>query len=115
LTPEAVRATVLASASSFSAAASSLTAVSDCPIPDPSQSAALVALLPRMRGIEATQLAQAAEIAELRAHSEDVLRTWYEDGVLGTSQFVADVEGRVEKVERQVRRAEREREAEGTL
>jgi hypothetical protein len=101
---------VLASASAFPATASALTAVSDCPVPDPAQSAALVALAPRMRGIEATQLAQAAEAAELRALSEDVLRRWYEYGVVESSRFVADVEGRVEKVERRVRRAEREAE-----
>ena len=59
-----------------------------------------------MKGIEATQLAQEAEIAELRARSEQVIRAWYESRVLGYGNFIADVEGRVEKVERAVRRTE---------
>ncbi|KAL0937166.1 nuclear distribution protein [Colletotrichum truncatum] len=110
LGPEAVQATVLASAASFPATASSLTSVNDCPIPEPSQSAALASLVPRMRGIEATQIAQAAEMAQLRARSEEVLKSWYQQGVLGASDFVADVESRVERIERRVRRAEREKE-----
>ncbi|RYP67432.1 hypothetical protein DL769_005764 [Monosporascus sp. CRB-8-3] len=109
LPPEAVRAIVLSAASSFPATASALTAVSDTPVPDPALSAGLAALLPRMRGVEAAQLAQAAEIAELRARSEVVVRRWYERRVLDYSDFVADVEGRVEKAERAVRRAERAR------
>jgi hypothetical protein len=115
LSEDAIKATVLASAASFPAIASSLTAVSDSPIPDPAQSAALVALLPRMNGIQATQYAQAAEIAELQSRSEQVIRDWYEHGFLNSSQFVANVEGRVEQVERSIRRAEREKEAEATM
>ncbi|RYO84301.1 hypothetical protein DL766_008144 [Monosporascus sp. MC13-8B] len=109
LPPEAVRAVVLSAASSFPATASALTAVSDTPVPDPTLSAELAALLPRMRGVEAAQLAQAAEIAELRVRSEAVVRRWYERRVLDYSDFVADVEGRVERAERAVRRAERAR------
>ncbi|RYP50323.1 hypothetical protein DL768_004140 [Monosporascus sp. mg162] len=109
LPPEAVRAIVLSAASSFPATASALTAVSDTPVPDPALSAGLAALLPRMRGVEAAQMAQAAEIAELRARSEVVVRRWYERRVLDYSDFVADVESRVEKAERAVRRAERAR------
>ncbi|KAL2754094.1 hypothetical protein ACRALDRAFT_1075976 [Sodiomyces alcalophilus JCM 7366] len=112
LPAEAIRATVIASAATFPAIASSLTSVSDCPIPDATQSAALASLLPRMRGVEATQRAQAAEMAELRARSEAVIQGWYEDGVLAASRFVADAESRAEKVERRVRRAEREKERE---
>ena len=107
----ALRATVLSFASSFPSTVSALTAVtSDTPIPDPQLSADLVALLPRMKGIEATQLAQEAEAAELRARSERVVRKWYEERVVGYGSFVADVEGRVERVEKKVRRAEALRE-----
>lgn len=60
-----------------------------------------------MTAIEATQLAQAAEIAELRTRSEAVLRSWYESSILSNSQLLADIEGRVEKIERQVKRVER--------
>ncbi|KAI1080599.1 hypothetical protein F5B20DRAFT_539856 [Whalleya microplaca] len=109
LASDALRAIVLAAASSYPATASALTAIADTPVPDPEQTAALVALGPRMKGIEATQLAQAAEIAELRARSEAVVRAWYEREVLGYSGFVAGVEGRVERAERAVRRVEKAR------
>ncbi|KAK4133583.1 hypothetical protein BT67DRAFT_434963 [Trichocladium antarcticum] len=80
LPPAAVRATVLAYATSFPSTASALTAATaDTPIPDASQSVALVALAPRMRAIEAVQRAQAAEIAELRARSERAVRGWAQD------------------------------------
>lgn len=111
----ALRATVLSFASSFPSTVSALTAVtSDTPVPDPKLSADLVALLPRMKGVEATQLAQEAEIGELRDRSERVVRKWYEERVVGYGSFIADVEGRVERVEREVRRAEalRDKEAE---
>ena len=113
LSIEAIRSTVLSFATAFPGTASALTAVTtDTPIPDASASASLAALLPRMRGLEALQKAQEAEISELRARSEAVLRTWYEGRVLRYGSWVADVEGRVETVERGVRRAERRTEAE---
>lgn len=115
LSPDAVSAIVLASASSYQSTLSTLTAIKDTPIPDPSASAALIALSDRMKALEATQLAQAAEVAELRTRSEAVIRSWYESSVMGNAQFMADVEGRIEKVERQVRRAEREREEEDEI
>lgn len=110
----AQRATVLSFASAFPGTVSALTAVtSDVPVPDPALSAELAALLPRMKGLEAVQLAQEAEVAALRARSEAVVRRWCEAQVVRYGGFVADVEGRVEGVERAVRRAERAREAEG--
>ncbi|KAI5867548.1 hypothetical protein GGS23DRAFT_592854 [Durotheca rogersii] len=107
LSADAVRAIVLAAASSYPATASALTAISDTPVPDPAQTAALAALLPRMKAIEAIQLAQAAQVAELRARSEAVVRRWYERDVMGYSSFVAGVEGRVERAERHVKRIEK--------
>lgn len=59
-----------------------------------------------MKAIEATQLAQAAEMADLRKRSEIVLRSWYESGVLDRSNFVADVESRISRIDRQIRRKE---------
>ncbi|KAI3318874.1 hypothetical protein HD806DRAFT_539900 [Xylariaceae sp. AK1471] len=109
LSSEALRAIVLSAASSYPATASALTAISDTPVPNPAHSASLAALLPRMKGIEATQLAQAAEIAELRARSEVAVRQWYEHDVMGYSDFIAGVEGRIERVERGVRRVEKTR------
>ncbi|RGP64641.1 putative ro-10 required for nuclear distribution [Fusarium sporotrichioides] len=112
---DALQSIVLASASAFPATLSSLTAIKDSPIPDPADSATLVALRDRMKAIEATQTAQAAEIADLRQRSETAVRAWYETGVLDNSKAMADLESRVEIVERQVRRAEREQEAEDEL
>lgn len=113
LSPGALRALILSFASSFPSTASALTAVtSDTPVPDPKLSAELASLLPRMKGVEGLQLAQAAEIAELRARSERVMREWYEGRVLEYGEFVADIEGRVEKVEMGIRRVEKFREME---
>ncbi|PSR87244.1 hypothetical protein BD289DRAFT_367346 [Coniella lustricola] len=107
LDTSALRATVLSFASSFPSTVSALTAATaDTPIPDPALSAELVNLLPKMKGIEATQLAQEAEIAELRARSENVVGTWYEQRVVGYGAFVAEVEGKIERIERDVRRVE---------
>jgi hypothetical protein len=78
-------------------------------------STSLIAQMERMKGLEATQMAQAAEMADLRKRSEAAVRRWYEGSALASSQLVADVEGRVEKVEVGVRRAEKEREAENAL
>ncbi|KAK0725896.1 hypothetical protein B0H67DRAFT_480785 [Lasiosphaeris hirsuta] len=111
LSPEALRATVLSYAPAFSSTASALTAIAiDTPVPDPKLSADLAALVPRMKGVEATQLAQEADIAELRARSERIMRAWYEGRVLRYGQSVAEAEGRVERVERGIKRLERERE-----
>ncbi|KAI0204195.1 hypothetical protein F4808DRAFT_457295 [Astrocystis sublimbata] len=109
LSSEALRAIVLSAASSFPATASALNAIADTPLPDPALSADIAVLLPRMKGIEATQLAQAAEVANLRARSEALVRSWYQRDIMRYSDFVAGVEGRVERVERDVRRVERAR------
>ncbi|KAK3364581.1 hypothetical protein B0T25DRAFT_69546 [Lasiosphaeria hispida] len=111
LSPEALRATVLSYAAAFPNTASGLTAVTiDTPVPDPKLSAELASLVPRMKGVEATQLAQEADIAELRARSERVMRAWYEGRVLRYGRFVAEAEGRVERVEQGIRRLEKGRE-----
>lgn len=65
-----------------------------------------------MKGVEAIQIAQEAEIASLRVRSERVLRSWYEERVLKYGDWVADVEARVEGVEAGVRRAARRRQTE---
>ena len=76
----------------------------DTPVPDAKLSAELASLMPRMKGIEATQLAQEAEIAELRERSERAVKAWYESGVLQYGRSIADAQGRLEKVDRGVRR-----------
>ncbi|CAN8100515.1 unnamed protein product [Discula destructiva] len=111
----ALRSTVLSFASAFPSTVSALTAVtSDTPLPDPALSAELVALLPKMKGIETTQLAQEAEIAELRARSENIVGHWYAERVVRYGEFAANVEGRVERVEKGVRRVAKMRDGEQT-
>lgn len=68
-----------------------------------------------MKAIEATQISQAAEVAELRRRSEVVMRSWYESGVLANSQALADVESRVERAERSIRQAEKRIELENEI
>jgi len=115
LSIDEIKGIVLASAASFPATESSLRAVADCPIPDPALSTSLIAQMERMKGLEATQMAQAAEMAELRTRTEAIIRRWYEGNALASSQLVADLEGRVEKAEMVVRRAEKEKEAENAI
>lgn len=116
LSPEALRATVLSYASAFPSAASALTAVtSDTPVPDAKLSAELASLVPRMKALEAVQLAQEAEIADLRTRSERVMRAWYEGRVLRYGKLVADAEGRIEKAEMGIRRREKLREVDAAI
>ncbi|PHH90817.1 hypothetical protein CDD83_2571 [Cordyceps sp. RAO-2017] len=112
LSTEVIRSIVLASASSYPATLSSLTAIKDCPIPDTSESTGLISAADRMKALHATQLAQAAEMAELRRRSEILVRSWYQYRLLASSQFIADAQGRMEEVERRVRRRERAKEEE---
>ncbi|KAM3483831.1 hypothetical protein MY8738_002728 [Beauveria namnaoensis] len=112
LPTDSVRAIVLSAAPSFPATVSALTAVQDAPVPDPAESAVLVALRERMRAVEATQRAQVAEVAELRGRGEAALRAWYEGGLLPASAATASAEARVGRVERRVRQMERARELE---
>ncbi|TFB01351.1 hypothetical protein CCMA1212_006825 [Trichoderma ghanense] len=107
LDSDAVQSIVLSSASSFPATLSALTAVKDIPIPDSSTSASLIALTKRMKAIEATQMAQTAEISALRSRSEALVRSWYENGAVVGSQVLAHSESRIQRIEREVRRRER--------
>ncbi|EGR45456.1 uncharacterized protein TRIREDRAFT_68208 [Trichoderma reesei QM6a] len=107
LDSDAVQSIVLSSASSFPATLSALTAVKDIPIPDSSASASLIALTKRMKAIEATQIAQTAEISALRSRSEALVRSWYENGAVVGSQVLAHSESRIQRIEREVRRRER--------
>lgn len=107
LPTDAIQSIVLSQASAFSSALSSLTAIQDSAVPDPAESATLIGLTDKMKAMEATQMAQSAEISDLRRRSEAVIRAWYENGVLDNSQSLADVETRVERVEKKIRQRER--------
>ncbi|KAK5991230.1 hypothetical protein PT974_09508 [Cladobotryum mycophilum] len=115
LPPDTIRSIVMSSASSFNTTLSALTAVKDMLIPNPAASATLISLSKRMKGLEATQLAQAAEIAQLRTKSEMIIRSWYENSTIQNSELLADAEARVQRVERELRRKERQIEEEKEL
>ncbi|KAH8124430.1 hypothetical protein ACSS6W_010321 [Trichoderma asperelloides] len=106
LDSETIQSIVLSSASSFPATLSALTAAKDIPIPDSSASASLISLTQRMKAIEATQIAQAVEISKLRSKSEILVRSWYENRALANSQVIADSDGRIRRVEVEVKRRE---------
>lgn len=59
-----------------------------------------------MKAIEATQIAQAVEISKLRSKSEILVRSWYENRALANSQVIADSDGRIRRVEVEVKRRE---------
>jgi hypothetical protein len=52
------------------------------------------------------QTEQAAAVSELRVRTARVLQRWYEVGVVGSGECWAEWEGRVEGVEREIRRRE---------
>ncbi|KAL2379809.1 nuclear distribution protein, variant 2 [Blastomyces gilchristii SLH14081] len=110
LSQQALTSIILSYASAFPETASRLTSLKDLPIPPASLSASLIELQPRLDRLAAVQEQQAAEIAELRARSALVAKRWVEVGVLGGSEVWAEWEGRIERVERGVRRLERRRE-----
>lgn len=62
----------------------------DTPVPDPSVSADLISLIPRINTAEVTQQAQAAEIADLRKRSAALLERWYLLGVAGVNECFAE-------------------------
>jgi hypothetical protein len=52
------------------------------------------------------QTAQAKQISELRVRSARVLQRWYEVGLVGSGEVWAEWEGRIEGVEREIKRVE---------
>jgi len=77
----------------------------DVPIPPANLSAQLIDLQPRIAKVEAHQAAQNADIAALRERSAAIIQRWYAVDVLHAGESWAELEGRVEHVERTVRRA----------
>ncbi|KAI9374238.1 hypothetical protein BJX61DRAFT_540972 [Aspergillus egyptiacus] len=97
---------ILAYAPTYPETASRLTALRDTPIPDAQASAALIALQPRIERLARMQDEQAGEIAALRVRTARVLERWVEVSVLGGGEVWGEWEGRLEGVERGVRRGE---------
>ena len=110
-----ILAIVLASSSAYSATSSRLTSILDVPVPPADLSAELIELVPRIARLEAVQAAQDAEMAELRARSAAAVQRWYEGEVLQAGDAWADLEGRVERGERKVRRAALQKKVEESM
>lgn len=106
LTPRTLASIVLSYATAFPETASRLTSLNDLPIPDASNSGALIELQPKIDQLAQTQTQQAVAISELRVRSARVLQRWYEVGLVGSGEAWAEWEGRLEDVEREVRRCE---------
>ena len=75
-------------------------------MPDAQSSAALIDLQPQLDRLAQTQSGQAAEISELRGRTGRVLRRWDDVGLVGSGECWAEWEGRLEDVEREIRRGE---------
>ncbi|KAJ5381628.1 uncharacterized protein N7496_004056 [Penicillium cataractarum] len=106
LTPRTLTSIVLSYATAFPETASRLTSLNDLPVPDAMSSASLITLQPQLDQLAQKQAEQAAEVSELRVRTARVLQRWYEVGVVGSGECWAEWEGRVEGVEREVRRRE---------
>ncbi|ODM20734.1 hypothetical protein SI65_03787 [Aspergillus cristatus] len=106
LTTQNLASIVLSYASAFPETASRLTSLNDLPIPDASTSAALIQLQPQIDRVSKGQEEQAKIISELRVRTAKALQRWYEVGLVGSGECWAEWEGRLEDVEREVRRGE---------
>ncbi|KAL4800214.1 hypothetical protein BDV19DRAFT_384574 [Aspergillus venezuelensis] len=103
---ETQRAIILSYATSIPETSSRLSSLSETPIPSATLSTNLISQLPRMNLLAEKQDAQAKEIAELRVQTANLLRRYYEVSVLGSGEVWASWEGRIEGVQRGVRRGE---------
>lgn len=97
---------VLSYATAFPETASRLTSLNDLPVPDAQSSAALIELQPKLDRLAQAQAQQAESISELRVRTARALQRWYEVGLVGSGECWAEWEGRLEDVEREVRRRE---------
>ena len=99
-----------ASAPSFPQTASRLSTLHDLPIPPASASIHFLALQPRLENLKHLQAEQMEEMKDLRNRSARAIERWYELGVLGEGECWVEWEGRLDGVEKMVRRREAERE-----
>ncbi|RAH44397.1 uncharacterized protein BO95DRAFT_366309 [Aspergillus brunneoviolaceus CBS 621.78] len=106
LTTQNLASVVLSYASAFPETASRLSSLNDLPIPDAETSASLIQLQPRLDQLSKTQEDQARQISELRVRSAKALQRWYEVALVSGGECWAEWEGRLEDVEREVRREE---------
>ncbi len=106
---------VLAHAQLYQAMFSRLTQLQDFRIPNPAAAAKMIDLQPRVEQARVKHVAQAKEVAELRARSAKVVEAWYEGGVLGMDDQWAEWEERLRDAEILVRRREAARKREEGL
>ncbi|KAB8274832.1 hypothetical protein BDV30DRAFT_208394 [Aspergillus minisclerotigenes] len=106
LTTQNLASIVLSYASAFPETASRLTSLNDLPIPDTQTSASLIQLQPRLDQLAQVQEEQAKQISELRVRTARALQRWYEIALVGGGECWAEWEGRLEDVEREVKREE---------
>lgn len=72
----------------------------DTLIPNPSVSADLISLVPRINRAEVVQQAQAKEIADLRRRSAALLERWYLLGIEGVNECFAEWDERALEVDK---------------
>ncbi|RAL14270.1 uncharacterized protein BO97DRAFT_341019 [Aspergillus homomorphus CBS 101889] len=106
LTTQNLASVVLSYASAYPETASRLSSLNDLPIPDAEASASLIQLQPRLDQLSRIQDEQARQISELRVRSAKALQRWYEVALVSGGECWAEWEGRLEDVEREVRREE---------
>ncbi|KAJ5562667.1 hypothetical protein N7535_002887 [Penicillium sp. DV-2018c] len=106
LTTQTLASIVMSYATAFPETASRLTSLNDLPVPDAQSSAALIELQPQIDRVAQMQSEQAAQISELRIRTARALQRWYDVGLVGSGECWAEWEGRLEDVEREVRRSE---------
>lgn len=85
--------------------ASSLTSITDTPIPDASISAKVMIIAPQVQDLAALQASQLKTIASLKERTAAVLERFYSVDILQTGEYWADVETRVDRADHAIRRA----------
>lgn len=100
LTSDEKLSTVFSAAPSIYATSSQLTSIKDTPIPDPSISANITSLLPRIYRAEVVQQTQAREIADLRKRSAALLERWYLLGIEGVNECFVEWDKRTMVVDK---------------
>lgn len=117
LHPASLAQLILAHEGLYKTASSQLSTLHDnSTIPDTAPLVKLIGLEPRIEKVEAKQIEQAREFADLRLRSMRLLENWYKLGVLDMGEKWADWEERLRDCEIMVRRKEAaKRREEGTL
>ncbi|KAK6007092.1 hypothetical protein QM012_006100 [Aureobasidium pullulans] len=113
ITQDALATLVLSHAPSYQATAARLTSLQDLPLPDPSSSASLIHLLPRLQRAADRQENQQQTIAQLRHQSLALLARWYGSAIIGMDECWTEWEARLLDQEKLVRRAEADRKQDG--